>query len=194
VIVQERAARTWDLLLTTPIPRTDLLLAKFWVGLSRQTSFLSLITFMQIFPLLAILGQVSSQLGNVHGIAPLILYGFTALVFVVARLQEFLLAGMIGLYASLVAESWGLASIGSVAIALVVYLIRIFITYILVIGIAGGKVIDLSGVLFAGLPFLITGGKNLWAGYALCIIAVIVQEAVIRVVHTLLIREMRVRR
>src|SRR5215510_3147295 len=64
VIVHERTAHTWEILLTTPIDRAEVLLSKAAAGLNRWTSFIALATMFQFVPGLLIVTEALNDFGK----------------------------------------------------------------------------------------------------------------------------------
>jgi hypothetical protein len=180
LIIHEKANRTWDLLRLTPLAHSDLLFAKLAVGLAQQQTFITTAAFFQVVPLFGLLGQVGGQILRLPSLLGLAVIAISAVLFVVERLQEFVLAGLIGVWASLTADTWTFATVGAVALSLSVFLVRILIAYTLVVLLAGGRAMDFGQVLLIGLPEVVPIAHNLVAGIGVLLLLILVQESVIR--------------
>jgi len=179
-LVRERNGETWELLLMTPLPRQDLLLARLAVGLARQQSFLTLITLLQCLPLFHFLGQVNNALRIGSGIVPLVMTLFSASLFIVERLQSFVICGLLGLVSALNADTWSLATAGAALLALLAAVARTLFTYLAALLLAQGRVPDFIPVLLVGLPMLAPDSRNIWVGIAVFCGALVAQELAIR--------------
>ncbi len=191
IIVRERVARTWETLLTTPIPRAELLLAKLAVGLMRQQSFLTAAVLCQFVPLVVLIGQVAHQYEHKPGgLEALIIVALTIALFTFDRLQQIALNGLLGLTASLIADGWTLAVAGAAAFGAISWLAHIVITFGLTLAIAGENGIDVGQTLVIGIPSLITAPGSPPLGVALVFGLVIVQELIVRRLFAWLIRHL----
>jgi hypothetical protein len=172
------------------LSRLDLLLAKLIVGLSRQQRFIMLAIGLQFFPMLAIASQVGNLLRTAHGVIPMILMGSTMVLFVIERMQLFVSACLLGLVASLTAGSWSLAMAGAVALGAIALFVRVMITYVVLIVLAGGKLIDPAQSLFFGLPAIAGGAREAWVGIVLLAALLVVQEFVIHLAIRWIVRRL----
>ncbi len=188
IIVRERVARTWDMLLTTPIPRAELLLAKLAVGMMRQQSFLTAAVLCQFVPLIILIGQVGHQYERkANGVEGLVIVLLAIGLFVFERLQQIALNGLLGLTASLIADSWALAVIGAAALGAVSWLAHVVLTFGLTVAIAGEGGFDIGQTLVIGVPSLILAPGSPPIGVALVFGLLIVQELIVRRLFTWLI-------
>lgn len=190
VIVQERVAQTWPLLLVTPMPRTDLLLAKLAVGIARQQTFITIAMVLQTVPLLIEVSLLNNLIRGQSGALPALTLAFVTALFVIERLQTLVLAGLMGLGASLVAETWSWATIGAVALGLLTWIVRMLITYGLCVAVAGGKVVDAIAVVMVGLPYSAVAGRTVALGVVTLSGALVVQEVIVRLVLRGLVRRL----
>lgn len=174
-IVNERASRTWDILLTIPMAHGDLLLAKLAVGLTRFQSFITAAVLLQVVPLISALGQASKTASGAPLLITLLLIG----LFFIDRLQQFALAGLLGLVASLLAETWPIASTGAVALGAVLWLIHgAFVVALTVL--LNPQAFDVTQVFIIGLPSLIGVARSPWLGIGVLVGALLAQEWLVR--------------
>jgi len=175
MIVYERSARTWDILLTTPIPHSDILLAKLAVGLSRMQTFITLSTLLQAIPLLSLLGTVNRAPNGSFWLTLAI-----SVLFVIDRAQQFALAGLLGLLASLLADTWSVAAVGAIALGAVLWLARTVITFGLTAALIGEQAIDIGQIVVIGLPALAGATRYPWVGTLMLLATLIAQEWIVR--------------
>ncbi len=189
-IAWEKDAQTWMLLLITPIARIDLLLAKLVVGLSRQQRFIVTAMGLQLFPMLAITSQIGTMLRQERGPIPLLVMGLTILLFIYERMQVFVFSGLLGLLSSFIAGSWSLAMSGAVALGLLFVFVRTTFTYVIMVLLGGGKLIDTGPALFFGMTGIVTSGRTVWSGLAILIVLLALQEIFIELLSRWLVRRM----
>lgn len=191
LIVRERIARTWDILLTTPVPRTELLLSRLSVGLMRQQSFLTAAILCQFVPLIILVGGLARQYqhgpGGLEVLAMVIL---TIALFIIDRAQQIALNGLLGLVASLVADSWAMAMVGAVALGAISWLAHAAIAFGLTLVIAGSSALDAAQVFVIGLPSLITAPGAPRLGVLLVAGLLVGQELVVRRLFAWLVQNM----
>jgi hypothetical protein len=199
-IAGEREHQTWDSLLTLPIERTELLLVKLAVALRRLNSYSEILLWVQVFLVMTVFVLVVGEftrLAETNKFSALIMFPMaflTMIEFGIARLQDYVLSGLVGLVASL--RSSTRQSAGTVAIMLAA-------TMVLIRGLLTGFVL-LSVPLSASMsapPFVAvlvaTGPSSVltiaWppAVAAVALITMIVlREVVIRVLFGYLVRHM----
>ena len=185
MIVHERTAHTWDILLVTPLPRTDILLSKLSVGLSRLQTFITLATLLQSVPLIVLLGQVSNQ-GK--GAGALLLISVMSLLFIVDRAQQFTLSSLLGLTASVLADSWPVAIVGSVALGTVLWMLRTGVVFGMALSLGGVQMLDVGQVLIIGLPMVVIASPLPWVGFVIFAVTLIIQERAVRTLFAWLVR------
>lgn len=190
VIVHERAERTWDILLTTPVPHTDILLAKLAVGLTRLQTFITIAGLLQVVPLIALLGQINRASAELNGVSPLLLTLFVTILFVVDRLQQFVLTGLLGLAASLLADTWPLAIAGSVALGALLWLLHTAVAFSLAVAVSSVQSLDVNQVLVIGIPVVAAASRSPVLGTFILSIVLILQEGAVRFVLAWLLRRM----
>ncbi len=179
MIVHERAAHTWEILLTTPIPRQDILLSKLAVGLTRLQSFITVAVLLQGVPLISVLGLITRRT-NLEGIESLVLTGGVLFGFVVDRAQQFVLAGLIGLAASLVSDTWAVAVVGAIALGAVFWLAHSAFTFALAAMLGSLQILDVGQLIVIGLPALATSAQSAYFGVAAILLVLVAQEWLIR--------------
>ncbi len=190
VIVHERAESTWDILLTTPIPHTSILLSKLAVGLTRLQSFITLAALLQIIPLIGLLGQINRPAAELSGFSPLVLTLIVTALFVIDRLQQFVLAGLLGLAASLLADTWPLAVAGSVALGGILWMLRSAVALALAAAVNNIQWLDVNQVAVIGVPIVAAAARYPVAGMLLLALLLLVQEGVVRALLAWLLRRM----
>jgi hypothetical protein len=191
VIVRERVAHTWETLLTTPIPRAELLLARLAVGLMRQQSFLTAAILCQFVPLIILVGGLARQYEHgPGGLEVLVMVVLTIVLFITDRAQQIALNGLLGLTASLIADSWTLAVAGAAALGALAWLVHTALTFGLTLAIAGASALDAGQVFVIGLPSLIAAPGVPRLGVLLVFGLLVGQELVVRRLFAWLVRSM----
>jgi len=133
-IVEEREKRTWEALLTTPLPWPDILTAKLastlrW--LSRPTELLLWVQgICLLFTVIIVLAQ-SSKVTTSAWIMVLLCVA-AGVQFTVARAQDYTTASLIGLGVSLVSESRQTASTLALILSLIIFIARVLITAVFI--------------------------------------------------------------
>jgi len=181
-ILRERTAHTWELLLLTSIPHSDILLSKLAVGLSRQQPFITVATVLQAIPLIGLLGAVSRYMKTQYlvGSMPLALLAITTLLFVIDRVQQFTLFSLLGLVAGLLSENWALGIVGAAALSAAFWLIRNGAAFIVVYLMAGEWYFDSMQAIFVGFPALAVSPYTPGIGLGILIVVIAIQECCVR--------------
>lgn len=190
VIAWEKEIQTWNLLLVTPIARLDILLSKLVVGLSRLERFIVLSMGLQFFPMLAVASLIGGLFRQDKSIAPMLAMGLGIFLFVVEKMQTFVLAGLLGLTASLTAGSWSLGMVGSVALGSLMIIVRTMLTYAIMAIMAGGKLIDTSPAIILGFSAVANAGRDAWTGLFILAGLIALQELVIALLLRWIIHKM----
>ncbi|HVO71151.1 MAG TPA: ABC transporter permease subunit [Aggregatilineaceae bacterium] len=157
-IADDREHLTWELLLATPIERSDILLAKLAHSQRQINAYAELLFWVQgllvvlIFILIiAKLGE-TRHMGLIEGLLTLFLIVFSMFEFGTARLQDYILAGLIGVGASLLAGSRQAALLMAFMGAIALVLLRGLITVVLMQMIPGQQVPPAQMIFFATGP------------------------------------------
>lgn len=132
VISVEREHRTWDILLTTPYEWRDLVMAKLAASLHGFNAYSGAFLYMQVFLVAVIvalvLGQSPAWTGAPWSVLNLVMIVAAAAEFVIARAQDYVLASMVGLLASLLTPTRQGAATVALMTSLAVILIRMVVT------------------------------------------------------------------
>jgi hypothetical protein len=181
-VLRERTAHTWELLLLTPLPRSELLLSKLAVGLSRQQPFLTVVTLLQVIPWIVLLGAVSRYMTTqvMIGCAPLAILVLTTLLFVIDRVQQLIFVSLIGLATGLLADNWAIGLIGAAALGAVFWLIHSAAAFLLVYIMAGARYFDPAQAIFVGFPALASSPYIPGVGLGVLFGVIIIQECCVR--------------
>src|SRR5258708_11634689 len=138
VIAQERERRTSDVLLTTPFDLSEILLVKLAAALRRFNPYSEIFLWVQalliaiIFVL--VMGKVTRDVdSSVSAIAQLPLVFLTMAEFAIARAQDYVLSGIIGLTASLLTPNRQIAASVALLASVGGVLIRALMTTMIVL-------------------------------------------------------------
>ncbi len=185
-IARERERRTWDVLLTLPYDRTDLLLGKLAAALRGLNIYADMVLWVQSFLILLIFVLVIGVLTQRADLTlPDMVLAFVLLVlvmveFAVVRVQDYVLAGLIGAFTSLVAPTRQMSGILALAAAIGMILIRALCTALPLLGI--------SGMFFPNALLVMATGPSSLIAMALPIPLAILVLLVIPLVRELIIR------
>jgi len=135
VIAVEREHRTWDILLTTPYEWRDLMMAKLAAALHGFNAYSGAFFYMQIFLVAVIVAIVIGQsqlLASTRGVVTpalaLLMILLAVTEFVIGRVQDYVMAGLIGLLASLLVPTRQSAATFALMGSLAMVLIRALLT------------------------------------------------------------------
>jgi hypothetical protein len=194
VIVTEREHQTWDVLLTTPFERADLVLAKLAASLNRFNPYGEMLLWVQSFLVVIVFALVVGQLVQHPDPAqPLVAISllFLAMIeFAAARFQDYVLGGLIGLLASLLATTRQAAWVGALTAALTMILLRALFTT-LILAAMPPRELPILAILFATGPSsaVVLSWSPLAAGVGLIAI-LLLREGLIRAMFAWLIRHL----
>ena len=194
VIAQERERQTWDVLLTTPLEWSEIVLVKLAAALKRFNPYSEVFLWVQVF-LLAIIfvlvvgrpgvGEVNTSPGIV---IPLVI--ITVAEFAIARAQDYVIAGLLGLLASLQSTTRQNANLVALMLGAAMVLLRAMIT-----GFIMGVQIPVS--LPGALILISTGPSSVIAlafhgpiAIMILLSMIVIRETVIRVLFTWLMRHL----
>ncbi len=141
-IVDERERRTWDMLLTVPIERSDLLLIKLASILNRLNPYAEVFLWVQFFLLAIIfvlvvgLFATNPNVTSADALIELPLLALTMAEFGIARVQDYVMSALIGLVASLLSSTRQAAISIAILLTLAMILARALITALVVVTIA----------------------------------------------------------
>ncbi len=189
-LLRERTARTWDVLLMTSVPHSDLLLSKLAVGLNRQQPFLTMATLLQVVPLIGLLGAVSRHMTTLYlvGCTPVAILGLTVVLFAIDRLQQLVFVSLLGLVVGLVAENWAIGIAGAAALGALFWVIHSVIAFMTVYLVAGDWFFDPFQAVIVGFPALSFSTHLPGLGLALLAGIILLQELSVRVLFRWLLR------
>ncbi|MEP7286421.1 MAG: hypothetical protein ABI947_11695 [Chloroflexota bacterium] len=192
VIAQERERQTWDVLLTTPLDWRDLILVKLAATLSRLNPYGEIFLWGQAFLIAIIFVLVIGQFSLNAGSSPftvleLPLVFLTMTEFAIARLQDYVMAGLIGLLASLLSSTRQTASAIALMVTSGMILVRALITALVVT--------SLPFTSFPALLILLATGPSsvvalAWRGLPAILILIamiLIREGIIRAMFSWLI-------
>jgi hypothetical protein len=192
IVVQERERQTWDLLLTTPFDRADVLLAKLASSLRLFNPYGEMLLWVQSF--LAVILSVLIVSSLPQSGSYLVKIAITALAlieFFAGRVQDYVLSSLLGVMASLLAgtreAAWAMATM----LALIPILVRAALTIVVIALMSPQQSFAKFAVLLATGP-----GSAIVLEWpvplaALILIAlVIVREGLIRLLFRWLVRRL----
>lgn len=200
VIVHERERQTWETLLTTALDRRDIIMIKMAAALSPFRLYGEMVIWVQLFVMILIFVLLVAQFSTTAGRAPMTLWEipllfFTMIEFAIARIQDFVLAVLIGLITSLLAPTRQTA--GSVALmaGIALVLIRALLTVAIAIA-SEATSIPLQGV--PGMFILLSTGPSsvitlAWRGLfgtAILVCMIVAREGLIRFMFKWLIQNL----
>lgn len=200
-IAGERERQTWDSLLTLPIERTDLLLVKLAVAMRRLNSYSEILLWVQVFLVMTVFVLIVgdfTQRAETNKSSALIMFPMaflTMIEFGIARLQDYVLSGLVGVAASLQASTRQSAGTIALMLAAGMVVIRGLLTGIVLLSVPLSPSIGLSPPFVAVL--VATGPSSVmtiaWtpaiAAVAL-ITMVVLREGAIRVLFGYLVHHM----
>lgn len=186
-IVVERERQTWDVLLTTPYDRDDLVLAKMASALRRFNPYGEMLLWTQMFLLalifVLVVGQFSRNGSNTTAelLLQLPLLVLTMIEFAVARVQDYVLSGLLGTLSSLLTPTRQSSGVLALLLASVLVLVRTVLTV--------GVLLTMPPVSFTASLLLIATGPSsvvalalpIPAALAALLVMMLAREAVIRV-------------
>jgi len=133
-VVQERERQTWDLLLTTPFDRADVLLAKLASSLRLFNPYAEILLWVQSFLAVILFVVIVNYLKDVTGpyLVKLLIAVLALVEFGVGRIQDYVLSSLLGMVASLLASTretaWAIATL----LALTPILVRAALTIVVI--------------------------------------------------------------
>lgn len=131
IIVQERERQTWDVLLTTPFDRADLLLAKLASSLRLFNPYGEMLLWVQSFLAIILSVVIISdfvQESRSDWPVQIVLLCLALFEFSAGRVQDYVLSGLLGLLASLLATTREAAWATATLLALTLVLLRAAVT------------------------------------------------------------------
>ncbi len=197
-IAEERERQTWDVLLTTPFAWSDLLLAKLSAALRNFHRYDVLLMWVHGFLVTVLMVIVLAEFSRAPGGTTIPQYVVTAaamLEFAVARFQEYVLAALLGLLASLLTPTRQGAGSLAFLMAFVLVLIRAFLSgLVLFVANASGATVPAD---VGSLILLLTGPSSVIAlawtplvGVLLMLGMVMIREAAIRLLWRWLVQNL----
>jgi hypothetical protein len=196
VIAGEHERQTWDVLLTTPFDRAELLLVKLASALRSFNPYAEMLLWMQTF-LIAIIfvllaGHFAQQPGAtaLEGTLTLLLLILTMAEFAVARLQDYALSSLLGLFTSLLAPTRQTASATALLLASAWVLIRALFTALFLFGLPPVTPAELSILMATGPSSVVTMALPIPVAGLVLLIMPLLREAAIRVLFRWLVNHL----
>jgi ABC-type transport system involved in multi-copper enzyme maturation permease subunit len=193
VIVQERERQTWDLLLTTPFDRGELLLAKLASSLRLFNPYGEMLLWVQSFLAVILSVLIVSEFTEEQTggwVVQVLLLCLALVEFGFGRMQDYALSGLIGLAASLLTTTREAAWASATLLALMLILLRAVLT-IAVLASAAPEPFPKLLVLFATGPAsaIVTAWPAAIAGLTLILLP-LAREGLIRALYVWLVRNL----
>jgi hypothetical protein len=157
-IADDREHQTWELVLATPIERSDVLLSKLAYSQRGLTGYGELLFWVQGLLIVLIFIIIVAKLGGTYrmtwldGILTLFLIILSMIEFGIGRIQDYVLAGLLGVTASLISGSRQAALFSAFMGALGMVLLRGVITGVFVMAIGSNTVQAAQVIFFATGP------------------------------------------
>jgi hypothetical protein len=193
VIAGEHERQTWDVLLTTPFDRADLLLVKLASALRSFNPYAEMLLWMQTFLIAIIFVLLIGYFAQhpsattLEGALKLLLLILTMAEFAVARLQDYVLSSLIGLFTSLLAPTRQAAGAAALMLAGGWVLIRALLTALFLFGLLPVSPAELSILIATGPSSVVTMALPIPVAGLVLLIMPLVREVAIRVVFRWLV-------
>jgi hypothetical protein len=195
-IAAEHERRTWDVLLTTPFDRADLLLVKLASALRSFNPYAEMLLWIQTFLVAIIFVLLAGHFAQhprttaLEGTLTVLLLILTVAEFAVARLQDYALSSLLGLTTSLLAPTRQTASAAALLLASGWVLIRALFTGLLLFGLPSVTPAELSILMTTGPSSVVTMALPIPVAGLVLLVMPLLREVAIRALFRWLVNHL----